>query len=134
MRERHRFSLSMPVALLMLCSSADALASDMAAIGAGTFLIVAWMAMWALCAVVSVVVARRRQRRSSPGALWYLWVPVETGVGTIVGAAMLAYSGIDPLNRFFLYALAVPLAAWGLAHLLHREREPTFRYRGGRRS
>lgn len=104
----------------------QASASDMAAIGAGTLLLTAWGVLAALNLLVTVVVVVRRVGRQSPGARWYLLVPVETWLLTILAVFV---AGSRLVDMFFLFAVPVPLAAWALAHRLHREREPEFRYR-----
>lgn len=113
-------------ALLLVVCAPDVLASDMAGIGIAGLLLAAWGVLAVLNLLVTLVVVTRRMKRHVAGAGWYLLVPIETALFTGLAIVLI---GHDLADRFFLFAVPIPLAAWGLAHVLHREREPEFRYR-----
>lgn len=98
----------------------------MAGIGIAGLLLAAWGVLAVLNLLVTLVVVTRRMKRHVAGAGWYLLVPIETALFTGLAIVLI---GHDLADRFFLFAVPIPLAAWGLAHVLHREREPEFRYR-----
>ena len=111
---------------LLAALPVSALASDMAGAGAGALLAMAWAALAVANVLVTVLIAWRRARAGRSGALAYLLVPLETVLFTGVTILLAGHALLD---LFVLFAAPIPMAAWGLAHYLHREREPEFRYR-----
>lgn len=113
---------------LMACG--HALASDTYGIGEGVMIGLAMAVLFACIVVVTCVVAWRRCRQHGRRGLWYLLVPVEVVVLTMLTLNLtggmpwangLGYAGVAVL------ALSLQLLAWGAAHLLHHEPADTSR-------
>lgn len=100
------------------------LASDTYGIGEGVVIGLAMAVLFACMVVITCVVARRRRRRHGRRGLWYLLVPVEVVVLTMLALNLI--DGMPWTNALghagvALFALGLQLLAWGIAHLLHHE-------------